>query len=137
MPDPLHDEIEGGEEMIFRHYRTEKNGSITICGEVVKDQAFAIGVAFCSPKEKQFSKKVGRYIAEGRLRSFLVKREATFGRGWCLVYKDDISKTKSHIERLLPEVKGPSWYSRFLEEWKSFARAKNQAAIASGGSINA
>lgn len=104
--------------MIFKHFRTERYGSITVCGEFVRDRAFAIGVAFCSPKEKNFSKKVGRYISKGRLRSFLTKRDATFGRAWVLVYRDDIGDYMMQIERGLQEVKGPNWYPRFLEEWK-------------------
>jgi hypothetical protein len=102
--------------MIFKHFRTDKFGSITVCGEFVQDRAFAMGVAFCSPNEKNFNKKVGRYIAEGRLRSFLNRRSATFGRAWVLVYRDDIGDYMMQIERGLQEVKGPNWYLRFLEE---------------------
>ncbi len=77
-----------------------------------------MGVAFCSPEEQNFNKETGRRIAAERLRSFLDDRSATFGRGWVFIAKQDEGKYKYHIEKLLPGIKGPQWFQKFLKVYK-------------------
>lgn len=112
--------------MIFKHFRTKEHGSITVCARFLKDDsknnAFVIGVAFCSPNEKNFSRKIGRYIAEGRMNSFLDKRSSTFGRSWEPIFDMKYTEPMRLIKNLLLEVKGPQWYPAFLEKWKKHGK---------------
>jgi len=59
------------ERRTFRHidYFTKNGGvgHISACCELEQDGTLRVAFAFCSPKERQFNKKKGRLISEGRL----------------------------------------------------------------------
>ena len=114
------------EKIIVRYYRTEKHGSVTVCGRYIENQGgdkFEIGVAFCSPIEKQFDKQFGKVIALGRL---LNGRS----RGYIWTIVDDGEELDSVIFRLLyslqdpvgaerirnPRLKSARWFGEFLKE---------------------
>lgn len=123
------------EKIIVRYYRTEKHGSITVCARFIKaddGEKFAIGVAFCSPIEKQFDKQLGKTIALGRL---MRKRER--GYAWTSINGDEsVDALIFHLlctlqdsqdaERLGHRLQSARWFSEFLKEMLKMRRRQEQ-----------
>ena len=101
----------------FRHFQTEKHGSITVAYRFgdrnVKDDGklFEVGVAFCSPLEKHFDKKRGRLIAIGRL---VARRNGYVAQK--LPFEPNRPPPGFLLHYLLPLVAGPGWYLKFLDK---------------------
>lgn len=117
----------------FKHIITEKGGA-TIAYRFVNESRtrMDLGIAYCSPSEKNFSKKKGRLISEGRM-------NAKRGHGRISVERIDISgrveefprhltdkealdnlpflRTRRHRSNNGPGISlGPVWWNDFYEE---------------------
>jgi len=127
----------------YRYFRSAKHGSLTVAtyiNDEIEDKVTSIyiGVAFCSPKEKNFSKEKGRLISLGRIMSlhykdfYSVKKikfnkgesdERTMCSAMCfkLLKGVDVINANtidSYVKEALHEViKGPKWYNKFIKVW--------------------
>lgn len=104
---------------IYKHIRN-KHGGVTVCCRRT-DSLYTIGVAFCSPKEKNFNKKIGRMIASNREEVF---REHAKGfrsiqgtAGMVPASSEHELKSIAVVDRLLPMIAGPTWFEKFLKEY--------------------
>jgi len=119
------------EKQIFEtqiiHLKTPANGGVTLAvreSEIFDDpNGIDVGAAFCSPTEKQFNKKKGRIIAEGRLAA---RRNGFLC--YCHYGKDDqrcklTDNSKELLEVLVQVgtrchrgtgVRGPLWWPGFI-----------------------
>lgn len=102
--------------MLFRHYRTETNGCLTVAYENT-DGLAQIGISWCSPNDK-FSRRKGRLIASRRLET---------GRDNGHYVDKDLHgrelSVRACIFELLEDAKKPRWYDSFRqdveERWKN------------------
>lgn len=97
--------------MIYRHYRTEEKGAITVAlksgGGLTE-----VGVAWCSPLD-QFSRAKGRLIASRRLE---VKRGN--GNYHAMPHHSEDIKPRQVIFAMLDSMRLPRWFEEFQEELK-------------------
>jgi len=126
------------EKIIVRYYRTPEHGSVTVCGRFYvanKRRKFAIGVAFCSPTEKQFDKQLGKTIALGRL-----MRRRSRGYAWTTTKADE--NVEALIFHLLcslqdpegaertrePKLQSARWFPAFLKEMLMLRKNRDKQA---------
>ena len=110
----------------FMHIMTQDHGGVTLAirREELQgdDVAYAVGAAYASPAERQFDRKKGRLIAEGRL-------EAQRHGSLTFTRKENTKKdsiTKDEMIKLLPKLRtrsrrdtslyGPDWFGGFLKK---------------------
>lgn len=105
----------------FRHIRTEHNGNITVALKVFPNkQDMLAGFAFCSPNEKNFSKKRGRTIAKERMIARPLLVETVSGKTLVYALLLNLFKMPDVVKNLIDV---PRWIPKMLRE-KGFTKDK-------------